>query len=121
MVIIVGDIEIDDEQFEVRRGETVLPSTPKVFDALLVLARNHPRVVTKRELLATVWAGAAVSDDAIQYIVRQARDLIGGASRQGLTIRTVRGRGYQLCTSDRPATPHGVQLVDEAGAYGCDV
>lgn len=56
-VIEVGDFRIDmsGHSVSVRGGEVRL--TPKEFELLAFLARNHGRVITHRTLLGKVWGG----------------------------------------------------------------
>jgi len=88
--------ELDEPSFELRRSGEVVKLEPKVFDVLRYLVANRERVVTKTELLDSLWPGEHVTDTAIPRAVTAARKAIGDdRSRQAL-IRTVHGRGYQF-------------------------
>jgi DNA-binding winged helix-turn-helix (wHTH) protein len=89
MIYSFGDIELDRNRFEVRRAGKVLPVEPKVFDLLVCLVDNRHRVVTKAELLTTVWGGRAVVDSVVPRAVCLARKAVGERR-----IRTRHGRGY---------------------------
>ena len=52
-------------QQELRRGGTVVPIEPQVFDVLAYLVQNRDRIVTKGELFEAVWQGRTVSDAAL--------------------------------------------------------
>jgi DNA-binding winged helix-turn-helix (wHTH) protein len=88
------DYEVDENLFEVRWRGQPLSVAPKVFDTLLVLIRNQHRVVTKRELLSTVWPETRVTDDALNQTIRRVRRLFSNCSQS--PIQTVRGRGYRF-------------------------
>lgn len=64
------------------------------FDVLMQLARQHDRLVSKDELIATSWHGLTVSDDALTKCISEIRQALGPMLRQ--TLRTVPGRGYML-------------------------
>jgi len=84
------DFELDVPLFEIRQRGVKLAAPPRVFDLILCLVRNSDRVVTKTELLNTVWADCSVTNDALVQTVRRARGLLGPS------IQTIRGRGYRF-------------------------
>jgi two-component system KDP operon response regulator KdpE len=55
-----GDLTIDYDRRRVLRGETEIRLTPKEFELLSLLARNHDRVLTHRVILKEVWGPGAV-------------------------------------------------------------
>jgi two-component system KDP operon response regulator KdpE len=57
-LIAVGALEIDLAARAVRRGGEPVHLTPIEFDLLRVLALNHGRLVTQRQLLREVWGPA---------------------------------------------------------------
>ena len=78
-----------------REGEPV-PLTSKAFDTLLVLVRNHDRVVEKEELVKLVWPDVFVSDDSLTHSVSVLRRALGDDSGQPLYIVTIPRRGYRF-------------------------
>jgi DNA-binding winged helix-turn-helix (wHTH) protein/tetratricopeptide (TPR) repeat protein len=75
-----------------RNGDPVA-LTPKAFDVLIVLVSNAGRIVTKEELLKTVWSGSFVEEGNLTQHVSALRKAL--ADRSGLIV-TVPGRGYQF-------------------------
>ena len=55
-----GDLLIDRDRRRVLRGDEEIRLTPKEFDLLSLLARNHDRVLTHRTILKEVWGPNAV-------------------------------------------------------------
>ena len=53
---------LDDERRELRAGGTIVPIEPQVFDLLVYLIENRDRVVSKDDLIASVWDGRIVSE-----------------------------------------------------------
>ena len=62
MIISFGDdYEIDVERRELSRAQLPVHVEPQVFDLLVYLVQNRDRVVSKDDLIASVWAGRIVS------------------------------------------------------------
>jgi len=59
-VLRVGDLTIDYDRRRVLRKDVEIRLTPKEFDLLSLLARNHDRVLTHRAILKAVWGPNAV-------------------------------------------------------------
>jgi len=73
-----------------RDGERVA-LTPKAVDVLIALVAAHDRLVTKDELLQTVWAGTVVEEGTLASHVSMLRKALGA----GL-IETLPKRGYRF-------------------------
>ena len=69
---------------------------PQVFDLLLTLVERQGGVVTKDELVQSVWRGLSVSDATISARINAARKAVGDTGRAQAIIKTVHGRGVQL-------------------------
>ena len=67
------DCLVDPGRFELRRGGAVEHVEPQVFDVLVYLIRHRERVVTKTELLDTVWGDRFVSESALAARLKSAR------------------------------------------------
>jgi DNA-binding winged helix-turn-helix (wHTH) protein/Tfp pilus assembly protein PilF len=74
------------------RNEPVL-LTPKAFDVLAYLVLNPGRVVTKDELLKTVWPDSFVEEGNLAQYISGLRKALGDKAS---LIATVPGRGYQF-------------------------
>jgi two-component system KDP operon response regulator KdpE len=59
-VFKAGGLTIDYGRHRVLRDETEIRLTPKEFELLSLLARNHDRVLTHRAILKAVWGPNAV-------------------------------------------------------------
>jgi len=88
--------ELDLDRYELRRDGQPVRVEPQVFDLLAVLMRERRRVVTKEELLDTVWGDRFVSESALTSRVKAARRAIGDDGRGQRLVRTAHGRGYQF-------------------------
>jgi predicted ATPase/DNA-binding winged helix-turn-helix (wHTH) protein len=114
VTFIFDDCELDLERRELRRGGVLVHVEPQVFDVLVHLVRSRDRVVSKDELLQTVWHGRVVSEDTLTSRISAARRAIGeSGARQG-RLRTVARRGFRFCgeIEERapPARSHAATL-----------
>jgi two-component system OmpR family response regulator len=93
--LAVGDLTLDEDSYEVRRGDTVIELTATEFELLRYLMRNPRRVLSKSQILDRVWSydfggKSSVVELYISYL-RKKIDSLGGPM-----IHTVRGVGYVL-------------------------
>jgi DNA-binding response OmpR family regulator len=94
-VLRVGDVSMDRQTREVRRGGRLIELTPREFD-ILELFLTHPRQVFTREvILNRVWGYDYLGDtNVIDVHIRHLREKLGDDERK--LIRSVRGVGYSL-------------------------
>ena len=75
-----------------------------MLDLLIYLVENRDRVVTKDDLIASIWGGRAVSDTALTSRIYAARKAIGDTGRDQKLIRTISRKGLRFIgTLDAPA------------------
>jgi two-component system OmpR family response regulator len=96
--ILVGDLVLNEETYEVFRGDVRVELTATEFELLRYLMRNPKRVLSKAQILDRVWSydfggRSSIVEIYISYL-RKKIDTLGPAM-----IHTVRGVGYVL----RPA------------------
>ena len=96
------DLDIDRTLQQVRRGDAVLPVSGLSWRLLDCLLAHGTNVVSFDTLAAQVWAPAVVGEDAISQRVKLLRQALGDDSRSPRYVRSVRGRGYQLCAPVQP-------------------
>ena len=110
------DLDIDRPAQRVSRNGEVLPVSGLSWTLLDVLLRHGTDVVDFDTLAAQVWAPAVVGEDAVSQRVKLLRQALGDDSRRPRYIRSVRGRGYQLCApplaaSVPPARSHALRSI----------
>src|SRR6187455_3424117 len=69
---------------------------PKVFDVLHYMIERRGALVTKAELLDTIWAGEHVNETAIAWSVSHIRRALGQQRGDRYPIETSPGRGYRF-------------------------
>ena len=96
MLFQFEDYSLDTDRRELRRGSVQVSVEPQVFDLLEYLIRNRERVVSKDDLLASVWRGRIVSDSTLASRINAARRAIGDDGEGQRLIRTIIGRGIRF-------------------------
>jgi DNA-binding response OmpR family regulator len=99
-VIKLGDLEIDILNRIVRAGTTELHLTSLEQSLLYLLAANAGRVVTREEILDTLWGVDYVAEsNVVDRQIRNLRARLQNDWRQPRFIATVPGRGYRFLTT----------------------
>lgn len=92
----VADLTLDPLSREVTRGDMQVELTPREFDLLVYLMRNHGIVLTKLQILEAVWQYDFGGDgNIVETYVGYLRRKLDAGERPTL-IQTVRGVGYCL-------------------------
>lgn len=93
---------LDTRTRELRRGDGLpLPLSAKAFDTLCFLVENRERVVSKDELLASVWAGRVVEENNLTQAVSALRKAMGSGAGDHRYVVTIPGRGYRFVAEVR--------------------
>ena len=69
---------------------------PQVFDLLIYLVQNRDRVVSKDDLIASVWGGRIVSDSTLTSRINAARKAVGDSGGDQKLIRTIARKGLRF-------------------------
>jgi DNA-binding winged helix-turn-helix (wHTH) protein/tetratricopeptide (TPR) repeat protein len=91
------DLHIDLARQRVTRDGAALDVQGLSFQLLACLLRHGDAVVDFDTLMAEVWAPAVVNEETITQRVKLLRQSLGDDGRNPRYVRSVRGRGYQLC------------------------
>ena len=94
--IEIGDLVIDADRREARRGDAPLRLTTLEFDLLWFLATNPDRVFARDELMARVWGYTSELDTGTVTVhVRRLREKIEEQPARPRHLETVWGSGYR--------------------------
>ena len=96
MTLVFAGHELDPRRQELRREGEVVHVEPQVFDLLTFLIRNRDRIVSKDEILDTIWDGRIVSEAALSSRINAARKAIGDSGNDQIFIRTFHKRGFRF-------------------------
>jgi two-component system KDP operon response regulator KdpE len=103
-VFRAGDLTIDYDRRRVLRLETEIRLTPKEFELLSLLARNHDRVLTHRAILKAIWGPNAVEQtEHLWTLVAQVRKKIEPDPGKPQYLLSEPWVGYRFATTDSRA------------------
>jgi two-component system, OmpR family, alkaline phosphatase synthesis response regulator PhoP len=92
-----GDIQVDFERAEVRKGLKAVSLASKEMQLLRYLVDNRERVVPRDELLRNVWEySSEVSSRTIDVHVAWLRQKLEDNPQMPKHIQTIRGKGYRF-------------------------
>jgi DNA-binding winged helix-turn-helix (wHTH) protein len=116
-----GDFALDLESGFLRRNGEPIELRPKPFELLVYLVERNGRLVSKDELIDSIWPGVAVTDNSLAQSIAELRRLLGDSGRD--MIRTVPRRGYVFATPverEAPAMPDAPAILvsRQPGAIG---
>jgi TolB-like protein len=87
---------LDTDRRELHRGARLVPVEPQVFDLLEYLIWNRERVVSKDDLIASIWGGRIVSESALATRINAARSAIGDSGEAQRLIKTLPRKGIRF-------------------------
>lgn len=87
----------------VTAGGEVRGIEPRVMHVLVCLAARPGEVVTRDELLDTVWGGTIIGEEGITVAISDLRRVFGDDARSPRFIETIRKVGYRLIADLTPA------------------
>ncbi|HMF23009.1 MAG TPA: winged helix-turn-helix domain-containing protein [Pseudolabrys sp.] len=96
MIYTFEEYSLDSARRQLRRGSNVVSIEPQVFDILELLVSARPNIVTKNELIATIWDGRIVSNSTITSRISAARAAIRDNAREQRLIQTFSRRGFRF-------------------------
>ena len=91
-----GDYRLDTLKSEIRFKGTALDLEPQVFCILELLITRHGEIVSRDDIIATVWDGRVVYNNVIDNRIRAARAAIGDTGKEQHYIKTYPNRGYKF-------------------------
>ena len=99
-----GDLELDEERWTVHRAGTPVDLSPTEFRLLACLMRQQGTVLSKTQLLRSVWGwGYTGQSQVVETYVSYLRRKLGRLGPP--LIQTCRGAGYVLRGPDLPVRP----------------
>ena len=103
VLYLFEDYSLNTDRRELRRGLQLIPVEPQVFDLLCFLIAKRDRVVSRDDLIASVWGGRIVSESTIGSRITAARQAIGDSGEAERLIKTLPRRGIRFVGAVREA------------------
>jgi DNA-binding winged helix-turn-helix (wHTH) protein len=93
-----GEFELDVDAGELRRHGRRLRLQPQPFKLLVLLTRRSGSLISREEIRRELWPdGTFVDfDQAVNFAIKQIRDVLRDAAERPLYIETVPRRGYRF-------------------------
>jgi predicted ATPase/DNA-binding winged helix-turn-helix (wHTH) protein len=91
-----GPFSLDEANQCVWRDEKAIPLRPKPYAVLKYLIDHAGTLVTKDQLLQSVWPDTFVGDAVLKDCIRQLRDVLEDDPKSPKFIETVHRRGYRF-------------------------
>lgn len=91
-----GPFSLDSARRTLFRSGSPVSLTARSFDVLLFLAQNPNRLVTREELLQTVWGDRFVEEGNLARYISHVRKTLGDNSEDTRWIVTIPRKGYQF-------------------------
>ena len=87
---------VDPKTWKLSRDGREVHLEPVVLKLLIYLIENRERLVTRHELMDTVWGDTVISESALTKAVARLRKALGDDSATHRYLETVRSRGYRF-------------------------
>jgi eukaryotic-like serine/threonine-protein kinase len=103
-----GPFRLDVDERLLMRDGRMTPLPPKVFDTLLVLVENSGRVVSKDELMQSLWPDTFVEESNLTQNISQLRRALSDGAADAQYIETIPKRGYRFVAGVQSLAVNGV-------------
>ena len=120
MQFLFDNHTLDTDRRELRDGSKPIAIEPQVFDLLVYLLQNRDRVVSKDDLIASVWEGRIVSDSTLTSRINAARKALSDSGEDQRLIRTIPRKGFRFVGTVR-MQPDGLESAQAAGPQGDEI
>ena len=115
--ILFPPFELDLTAGRLLKGAATVDLSPKAYSVLRYLAERPGQLVSKEELIQTVWQGVHVGDDVLKVAVAAIRKTLGDPYKEPLYIETAHRRGYRFIAkvetaAELPVPAAGLDALD---------
>jgi TolB-like protein/DNA-binding winged helix-turn-helix (wHTH) protein/Tfp pilus assembly protein PilF len=110
----IGEWLVSPALNQIAASGTTTRVEPKAMQVLVYLA-EHPGVVSKEQLISSVWPGVFVSEDVLPGCISALRKAFNDNARRPRVIETIHKSGYHLILRVEPASSSD-QIADTPAA-----
>jgi len=101
-----GPYRIDPEERLLFRDRQPVPLPPKAFETLQILVNRSERVVSKDDLMKSLWPNTFVEEANLSQNIFVLRKALGETAQDARYIVTVPGRGYRFAQKVSQVAEH---------------
>ena len=98
-LIQLDELTINPHLSSVLIGEQEVSLDPKLLDLLLLLCHHKNQIVTRHQILESIWPNSIVTDNAVNKLVASLRKVLKDEPKSPKYIQTIPKRGYRLIAS----------------------
>lgn len=97
-VLQYGDVSVNITSGKVKKNGSDVFLTALEYRLLLTLINNEGRIITRGQLLESIWdvSGDFVNDNTLTVYIKRLREKIEDDPQNPTIVKTVRGLGYQI-------------------------
>jgi TolB-like protein/DNA-binding winged helix-turn-helix (wHTH) protein len=92
----IGDWEVCPQENRLKGPDRESVLEPKVMDVLVLLAQSQGDVVSRRQILDSVWADVVVGEEVVSRAISLLRKELGDDQKNPRYLKTISKRGYCL-------------------------
>ena len=96
LLYIFDNFALDPDRRELRSGAAAIAMEPQAFDLLVYLIRQREQVVSRDELIESIWGGRIVSESALSTRINAVRSAIGDSGTDQRLIKTLPRKGIRF-------------------------
>ena len=106
------EFRLDAETPSLWRDGKLVPIFPKALEILVLLVGRNGAIVSREELLETVWHNTFVEESNITYTVSLLRKTLDEHDKKHF-IQTIPKRGYRFAADVREVTENGLPVIED--------
>ncbi len=107
----LGDWHLFVNTNSLQRGDATVELEHRLVLLLVFLIENQGQVLSKEQILKTIWQGKVVNEDSLAVAISHLRKALGDNSRAPRYIKTIPGIGYQFIAEATPVSKKPVSKI----------
>src|ERR1700730_7468887 len=105
-----GAFRLTPSEGQLLREGLPLPLPPKAFEMLVLLVQQSGHLISKEELMQTLWPDSFVEEANLTHHIWMLRKTLAEAENGHRYIETVPRRGYRFVADVRESLDEGAEL-----------
>lgn len=102
--MIFNDWHFSHRDGYLKRQNVTHKLPPRLSKLLFLLISQAGQLVERQDIIAELWSGKVVNDDALARCIAELRSILGDKSQSPIYIETIPRRGYRFIAKLKPKT-----------------